>query len=161
MSWRQSISNHLTIEFLTCWCFNLLVSMYACLFVNNLLNSILTPVVKTWHHFLCCLFIRSMNCIWTSCQFQNFWLRYLMTCEYALNLTLTCITVFRNGESCLLLKNLSLMIWQTCKIWGKVVHGFQMELVLLLELLQIWDVGVVCKLKQSFYFKCHCALVIM
>ncbi|ONM17026.1 hypothetical protein ZEAMMB73_Zm00001d003491 [Zea mays] len=27
-----------------------------------------------------------MNCIWTSCQFQNFWLRYLMTCEFALNL---------------------------------------------------------------------------
>ncbi|ONM17023.1 hypothetical protein ZEAMMB73_Zm00001d003491 [Zea mays] len=32
------------------------------------------------------LCLLSMNCIWTSCQFQNFWLRYLMTCEFALNL---------------------------------------------------------------------------
>src|SRR5438128_6434277 len=63
------------------------------LFVHYLQNYIPTSDFKIWDTFLCCLclFFRSMNCIWTSCQYQNFWLRYLMTCEYALKLTLTHI----------------------------------------------------------------------
>ena len=114
--WIFQLTYRLTIEFLICWCISLLVSRYLFFLFITYKTIFLLLILKSGILFfvVLCLFFRSMNCIWTSCQYQNFWLRYLMTCEYALKLTLTRIIA--------LLHSLHRMVW-TAYVW-KSYHWF-------------------------------------